>query len=385
MLEKILLYGHGGAYNHGAEAIIKTTVRGLRESGFNQKILLSTHFREQDEEYHMPVDEYLERNMDYVLREKKENTLGYYNQQIYASTLSTIDRRTLGLSVGGDNFCYPAWHRWRTIHNSFKKHGAKDVLWSCSIDGTYLSDEMIETLASYDLITVRESASYQLLEATGLKNLKRCADVAFLLKPEYMKLPDGFEENNTVAINVSPLVIRKENERDIILKNIYELIDAIIETTDMQILLISHVTMPMDNDEDVVKEIYEHYKILNMRKRIVKCSSDLTAAQRKYIISKCRFVVAARTHASIAAYSMNVPVLALGYSIKASGIAKDMEMEKFLLPIEQINKSEIVRERFFEMLCIEEMLKKKLAERNVIMKDLACRNFESLKNVVNEG
>ena len=35
-------------------------------------------------------------------------------------------------------------------------------------------------------------------------------------------------------------------------------------------------------------------------------------------------MIAARTHASIASYSTNVPTLVIGYSVKANGIAKDI-------------------------------------------------------------
>jgi len=44
----------------------------------------------------------------------------------------------------------------------------------------------------------------------------------------------------------------------------------------------------------------------------------------KYIISKATILVAARTHASIAAYSTEIPTLVIGYSVKSKGIAQDI-------------------------------------------------------------
>ena len=65
------------------------------------------------------------------------------------------------------------------------------------------------------------------------------------------------------------------------------------------------------------------YKELNS-KRVSIVDQEYTCEQLKYIISKCRFMVAARTHASIAAYSSEVPTLVLGYSVKSKGIARDL-------------------------------------------------------------
>ena len=69
-LKKIILYGHGGAYNHGAEAITKCTISYLREKHPGVPVWLSTHFREQDEEFGIPADRFLERDMKYVLLDK---------------------------------------------------------------------------------------------------------------------------------------------------------------------------------------------------------------------------------------------------------------------------------------------------------------------------
>lgn len=45
-MKKILLYGHGGVFNHGAEAILRASLLIFRQSGL--PIYLSTHFLEQD-------------------------------------------------------------------------------------------------------------------------------------------------------------------------------------------------------------------------------------------------------------------------------------------------------------------------------------------------
>lgn len=53
-------------------------------------------------------------------------------------------------------------------------------------------------------------------------------------------------------------------------------------------------------------------------------SSDLNAAQLKHSISRCRFFIGARTHATIAAISQGVPTISIAYSVKAIGINRDL-------------------------------------------------------------
>ena len=52
-----LLYGHGGSYNHGGEAITRCTIDLLRKQVPDCFITLSTHFPEQDREFGLIPDE----------------------------------------------------------------------------------------------------------------------------------------------------------------------------------------------------------------------------------------------------------------------------------------------------------------------------------------
>ena len=74
------------------------------------------------------------------------------------------------------------------------------------------------------------------------------------------------------------------------------------------------------------------YKLFQDTGRISVLDSDIyNYLQLRYIISKCRLFIGARTHAVISAYSTCVPSLALGYSIKSKGIAKDLGLDNNLV------------------------------------------------------
>lgn len=382
-MKRFLLYGHGGAYNHGAEAIVKCTSMQLKKQIENCEIILSTHFLNQDMQFGMPVDSYCVRNEEYVALDKASEIKGLYDDQIYAQTISKIMPEHICLSVGGDNYCYNNWQRWNAIHNRILECGARDILWSCSIEPNMMSDLMIEHLSTFDLITARESITYDALQTHGLKNVVRCADVAFLLKEKKVEFPDNFIEKNTVAINISPLVLRRELKRGVLIDNLEQSIQYVLDETNMNILFIPHVTMPMDNDMEPLLELYEkYYCISKYSNRVSIAKADLSAAELKYLIARCRFGIFARTHASIAAYSSIVPCIVLGYSIKSAGIAKDLGMQDYVIPIYEINdKVELVS--LFRQLIKEEFnLKSMLIECQDIVHNQVFEGFQQLQKLL---
>lgn len=343
MKNHFLIYGHGGCYNHGAEAITKTTIEFLRKISPGCKITLSSYFPEQDKEFGICADEYAERNPN-----------GKTNSEVYASTMEAIKSETIGIHVGGDNYCYKNWQRYAEIHYALKKNGKKSILWGCSIDENMVDDEMLSVLKTHDLILAREEKTYEMLVRKGLTNVKRVCDIAFTMKPQETSLPD----KDYVCINISPLVCKKNENA---LPAITDLISYLSEETNETVVLVPHVTMPMDNDYDLQKKIIDSLE--NKNNRVLLCSDKLSAAEIKYIISGARICISARTHAIIAAYSTCVPSIAIGYSVKAKGIAEDMGMEEFVVDIEQINSEDLI-EMTKKCLCdideIREKLKRKL-------------------------
>jgi polysaccharide pyruvyl transferase WcaK-like protein len=92
------------------------------------------------------------------------------------------------------------------------------------------------------------------------------------------------------------------------------------------VLLIPHVTargrkLSM-NDEELLRQFLSRFPKTCQCVRLLP--AGLSAGQIKWVIARCRFLVAARTHATIAGYSSGVPTVAIGYSTKARGIARDI-------------------------------------------------------------
>ena len=141
--------------------------------------------------------------------------------------------------------------------------------------------------------------------------------------------------------------------------NYVKLIDEILRHTDMSIALIPHVVWPSSDDRKPLNVLYERFK----DSRRVILVEDRPAEQMKDIIARCRFMVSARTHAAIAAYSQHVPTLVVGYSVKAAGIARDIfgEQDSFIVPVQAMNHPSDLSDSFNRLVGREKEVKEHLS------------------------
>lgn len=244
------------------------------------------------------------------------------------------------LSVGGDNYCYPQPYWLYAADRSLRRIRRKTVLWSCSLNPELIDDDMLSDLVRFDLITARESITYGILLERGVSaNTKLYPDCAFAMASEEIALPDGWQDRNMVGINLSPLVARYESRRGIALQSTARLVKHILDTSDHGVVLIPHVTWRENNDLAPLSRIHEAYKHSG---RVILVSGDYRAPQLKHLISGCRLFVGARTHSTIAAYSTGVPALALGYSTKAKGIARDLfgDERGLVVPVQELDSEQ---------------------------------------------
>ncbi len=331
-MKKILLYGHGGAYNHGAEAIVRSSIPVFRKAGC--PILLSTHFPEQDREFGLDrlVDRLIPADLSLIPRERAAADLEGKIQaarEIYRDALAEIDEETICIGIGGDNYCYPNWYRQGIFHQRAKEVHGKSILWGCSIQPEMIESEMEDILCGHDRIYARESLTAAALQAHGAGQVILQRDPAFFLQPEEIPLPEGMGPR-TAALNISPLILRRQGS---LLQYFAEAVRLLLERVD-SLLLLPHVTMPADDDRQALSSLA---RMLTPQERARLCLAPDTAnaAQRKYLISRCAMLVCCRTHASIAGYSCGVPTLVVGYSVKSRGIGLDLGMEQWVIPWEK--------------------------------------------------
>lgn len=395
---------HAGSGNHGCEAIVNSLCHMIKE-----KVKLVSYFGEEDERY--SLKELCEIRGERRFENHKAAHVLYYGYRKLTGDKESFIRYRYGdvfkkeaaplaISIGGDNYCYENMlGDLRLANSAFNRRGTRTVLLGCSIEPELLKrKEIAEDLRKYHTIIARESITYEALKEAFGKTSKEISektdkgmaeavsggcpevlcfpDPAFTLMAKELPLPEGFALGNTVGINVSPMIQDNEKKSGVTMENHKELISFIIQNTDMQITLIPHVVWERNDDRGPLHELYRAFADTG---RVVEIG-DGGCEELKGFIGRCRFFVGARTHATIAAYSMGVPTLVAGYSVKARGIARDLfgTDENYVLPVQSLEKKDDLTKGFQWLLSHEKEVREKLGE---VMPGYKERALETGKEV----
>lgn len=375
-MRKVLMYNHGSSQNHGCEAILRT-ISGIIDEKYPDTHYTVSSFRpdddkhfigEQDGRYEFIYSDLLSRQNSYALRTKILGVFGQLFHRIplfsvlFKDTVRAAREADLIVSVGGDTYSYGKSAGLTTIDNYLRRLCPRSVLWGCSINPELLEGDgqqyKLEGLSRFSLITARESITYEALRSHGLENVKLYPDPAFTLPTAEVTEPMFENGRDIVGVNLSPLICSYESGDGITLRSYTALVRRILDTTDWNIALISHVISKTTNDSDAAREIMKQFP----NEERIRLFDRGDATQIKGCISKCRFFVAARTHASIAAYSNCIPTLVVGYSVKAKGIAKDLfgNWEGYVLPVESLSDENSLCEAFDSLVKNEDSVRNRL-------------------------
>lgn len=367
-MSNYFLYNHGGSANHGCEALVRTVAALF---GDGRPIPVFSESPQQDLRYGLreiasvlpattPVSRLSVRFLD-AYRSLKQGDYFKMDTLPYCKPIDALSDRMVELSVGGDIYCYEDYRKFILLHQKIAAKGCKSVLLGCSLEESLFQDPaFLEDMRRYTYISARESLTYDMLRKAGLTNIGLAPDSAFLLKKKELPLPAGFLAGNTVGINVSPLVTRKEAVPGIVRENFVHLIQYILDNTQCNVALIPHVVWQGNDDRTVLQELY---RAVNRPDRVVLIE-DCSCTELKGFISRCRFFVGARTHATIAAYSTCVPTLVLGYSTKSRGIATDLfgTDEHYVLPVQQLRTEDALTTAFQWVMDHEEEIRRQLED-----------------------
>lgn len=405
-MKKFYLTGHRTFGNRGCEAIARSTVGLLKDKFGEIKVLVPSDDIDRDKRqwpdaddqgvlfvplYYPPLTRLWVQIQRLPLAWVKQMDWPFPTTSLLKKQLQSVD---VVLSVGGDNYTYegrlPSWIMG--LNQIAMKLGKPVVLWGATVgpfdeEPLYLP-KLREHLGNMALIAVRESVSeHYVIKELGLNNVVRMSDSAFSLIPEQIAVDDFWpddEGNGVLGINVSPLIERFSGKNNEIRFEIIKFIRRVVEEKNISVLLVPHVTPLNDskknNDEYYMSSILEELSDLGGRVRMM--DGDLNAVQIKYVISKCRFFIGARTHATIAALSSSVPTISIAYSAKAKGINNDLFSNKpVVVDLNNVNAT-VLLESLVYLEENENELKKILSQKVVEMRKDLSSALESLESAV---
>ncbi len=363
---RYFLFNHVGSFNHGCEAIVRGTVNIISNADESSSFVLSSFSPETDKGIEdIEVRKFETRpltafeNLISAFNVKALHSEEYALRKMYSNIIAQAEDCDVCLSVGGDTYCYGDNHGIQVLTRELKKSGKKVVLWGASIGEEDLSDEKLNSMKDFDAIFARESLTYELLKNKNAnENIFLYPDPAFCMERDEVEPIDGFTKENTLGLNVSPLV---EGYNSKITEITKDFMSYILENTTLKILLIPHVIEDGNNDYEYLKDFYEEFSASG-RVEILPC--NLNAKQYKGYIAHTRFFIGARTHATIAAYSSGVPTAVLGYSVKSRGIAKDLfGEEKYVINSRALSDKQPLVDEFNALVKDEQEIKETLMKK----------------------
>lgn len=363
----IILYGNGSSGNHGCEAIVRGTVEVFENHNL---YTIQSDNPEEDKKYNLSEFALInsakserKRDMRFLYAYLKLKLTGNYSDMdglYYLPGIKSMKGKAdVALSVGGDNYCYGGTEIYAYLNRAYRKQGIKTVLWGCSIEpDVVMKSDVAKDLANYNLIVARESITFAAVKKVH-SNVLLAPDPAFYMKPQACCTDERLNSGNVIGINISPIIISGESQNGITYENYKNLITYILKETDAIVALVPHVVWDRNDDRKVLKKLYDDF---DKNERLVMIE-DHTAPELKYVISKCRFFVGARTHATIAAYSTCVPTLVVGYSVKAKGIARDLfgNEEGYVLPVQELKNETDLTDAFKALYEKRDEIRKHLA------------------------
>lgn len=349
---RLYLSGQNNFGNRGCEALVRSITALMSETLGSVEMLVPTYNASLDKKQWSNADRH---GLSFVAAHNVPSALLWWNR--FASRLEWVKayidpsytlpddiqkdilQSDALIMTGGDvislEYGLASLFYWSLQVDFAVKNNIPAILWAASV-GPFASDpvvekRMVEHLRRYSAITVRETASFEYLAKLGVPNVKLVADPAFTLTMESFDADDLTfgGSSNILGFNLSPLVRgyrSNEESRQQLDRESIDFIKDVISTTNFSVLLIPHVD-PLDgsninSDSAYMKTLLA--ELGDFSDRVKLAPRTLNACQLKYLISKCRFFIGARTHATIAALSTGVPTISIAYSVKAKGINQDI-------------------------------------------------------------
>lgn len=387
--KKILLYGIGTFKNKGVEAIIQSTIRQINLKEY--EISAASHDYEYNKTfYNKEIKKYIKHykkaeelnEEEKALEKKYQNMIFDYNnfELLYQNeVVEEMKKSDICISVGGDNYCYDFCTWLYALDKKSHDLGKKTVLWGVSLFEEINDPELINNLNNYDVLVIRESLTYNAVKKyIPEEKILFCPDPAFSLEKKEIRLNEWYKNRNFIILNFSPLTVQDEKKYN----EIKNLVNYILKKTKYSICLLPHVTTEDCNDLDILKKLKEEYP---KEQRLYLEEGNFNCNELKYIISKATILVAARTHASIAAYSTEIPTLVIGYSVKSKGIAQDIfgNYDDYVISKDELKNNNLI-EKFKFIENNQESIRKTLKEKMPIYKEKAKNIWNALIKKLDE-
>lgn len=339
--KRIGLYGIGGLYNYGCEAIVRGTTELIRRMAPEASITYYTPRAEDDRRQIADLKIEVEQ-MPVAKRSLFLKACGKVSRMFavpFDATGESYETILRGcdvlVSIGGDIYTipeyvrrkkrYPYFNRLVRLGELAKERGVHEIIMGASIGPFGCFQRAVDYYADHlkccEAIFCREQVTLEYLESIGVSsNAFFMPDPAFFVDNP-ADIP-SYENARYLGINLSPLSLRELQggvSEDSVKALAYQ-VETLMNETGLPAMFIPHVFAPLteDNDESFLRMVFE--ELDERHRRRCKLVAPKGFIDTKYYLSQCQLVVAARMHCAVNAICVGVPTVFLSYSKKSIGM-----------------------------------------------------------------
>lgn len=343
-----LLVGNATNANRGCEAILRGTVAILKREfgadiritnaswGTPQEIAVQASCETDPSVRHVSTQSRMNRWSAAAWKGRLARRILQTPPLPYPLWEQALQRSVVALSVGGDTYSldYGRPDLFVGLDRRVRDYNVPLVLWGASV-GPFEADPeyspvVFDHLRSFAGITVRESISLEYLRQHGFgENVYQVVDPAFAMDVREPK-ENPIDENvlaSAIGLNISPAMAKYVTGGDLDqwLARATDIVVALCRKTARPVVLVPHVHWPgLSNDDYAFTGLIAERARPLLPGGALAVVPKLSAAETKWVISRCAVFAGMRTHSTIAAISSCVPTLSFAYSVKARGLNQDI-------------------------------------------------------------
>lgn len=193
------------------------------------------------------------------------------------------------------------------------------------------------TLKRMTLILLREDTSLRLLARLGVwENVKRSIDSGFLLTSPYnVDIRERYHiPDKQLLIGVTVRSWLKGNQQADYEAAVAKTLDTIIDEQKARVVFIPQVTAAKGDDDRMVSR--RVFGLMHRQESATVIEDDVDHYAIKALYSNLDILLGTRFHSVIFSLTSFVPVLAIEYEHKTSGIMHDLGLDAWVLRIEEV-------------------------------------------------
>jgi colanic acid/amylovoran biosynthesis protein len=242
-----------------------------------------------------------------------------------------------------------------------------------------------------NLIFTREDISTDQILEIGISStiVKPATDMAFLYCPDMLRhdqdplMNIGVSTNRRVLLGVTVIDWSKIDIRfrgqQIYEESILALLSWFSNELRGNVIIIPQVTGPSIKEDDRVPSERIYFEAKKRINKIYLISNLSGVSELVYIYGQLDIFLATRMHSAIFAWSQFIPTLAISYQPKTLGLAKQIEMDKWVIGINEVTPSLLIS-KFEELWYQREEVKKTLINNLKHAKECAQTVMVEVKN-----